>query len=252
MPCFPFSFFRIPKRTPLLFGLFVGLMLTGCDSGVDSAEPDEEVFTLALVGDASSFIPGTAVELAVNGASVPTSGEIALLARVGETDVLLAPVRPDMLAFFVPAVAAGQHTMTVDFEGLTAEVPFTVAAYGQIENPTAYVAGEVENLSASLGAMIEAETDPAVRSHFQAQQEELDGALEEWAELPAEQQAMVAYYVRETVRAAETAAAEAARSTGTECVSDDFADELGQLAVGAGVFALSIEGGTVSLATAQP
>ena len=246
----PHKHLRSTTTLYLLVALFSGLVLAGCDSAGSEVNAEDD-FTLAVVSEETSFTPGSAVELAVSHASVPTSGEIALSARVGETDVLLAPVRQDTLAFFVPAVAAGQHTMTVDFEDLTAEVPFTVAAYDQIEDPAAYVASEVEGLYVSLGAMIEAETDPAVRSHFQAQQEDLDDALVEWAELPAEQQAMVAYYVRETVRSAETVTAKAVHAD-TECISDDFAAELAQLTAG-GVFAAWMTGGGLTLLKAgQP
>lgn len=242
-----------PRLTGAIYSLVVilsCLVVAGCDSADDEAE---EVFALAVVSEEASFSPGSAVELAVSGATVlvPVRGELVLSASAGETTVLIAPVRTDTLAFVVPAVAPGRHTLTVDLYGSIAEVSFTVAAYDEIEDPTAYVAGQVETLSASLGASIEAEPLYPVRSHLQVQQEKLDASLEEWGELPAEQQAMVAYYVRETMRAANTAAAKAVLAD-NDCLPDAFARELTKLGAGASLFALSVAGGTASLATAQP
>ena len=182
-------------------------------------EADE--LALTIVGDETSFAPGAAVELSIRGASVPTSGEVAPTARVGETDVLLAPVRQDTLAFFVPAIATGRHTLTVQLEGQTAEVPFTVATHEKIEDPAAYVDNQVQAMTARLNEIIEEETDPDARAFLEARLSDAADALEQWDSLSPEEQANVAYALRvireHAVVAQVNAQLKEAMATGASC-----------------------------------
>lgn len=233
-------------------------MLTmGCDSGGSgmeppapsdppAVEPPADPLSVAIVSPAASYRPGAALELAVQGADIEAA---VVTARIGARDVLITPLRPDTLGMLLPAVEAGDHTLTVEVEGETADVALTVASTDVIDDPEAYVKGKVEARAAAIRHTVDTETDPAVRAAFDARADALTNALSAWDALSPDEQVAVAYMVQEALATAEDKAATAAK---TQCVASGFASKLKQLTIGATVFALAIEGGTVSLATAQP